>query len=235
MPPCCSRPTYCRGIMKKRFDVAVVVPLDEEFETALSYFDFVSDLSTTQRVRFEVAVPSVDLSVLLVKQNTMGRTECSHATMDILDEFDVGMLICLGIAGGLSSDVSIGDVCRTGEIVDLLDNAKITDAPPKPKPSKGKTGKISRDTSGQQIAFSPTHYATPVELSVAVDLDKLLPERRGSYNEWIETRGNFARTELPNPFTGKDGKKEAIANPVVRCGSIACASVSDSTDYNKAI
>jgi len=34
--------------MKKRFDVAVVVPLDEEFETALSYFQYVADLSTSQ-------------------------------------------------------------------------------------------------------------------------------------------------------------------------------------------
>src|SRR4051794_30917269 len=103
--------------MKKRFDVAVIVPLDEEFENALSHFTFVADLSTPQRVRFEVTVPNVDLSILLVKQNVMGRTECSNATMDVVDEFQVGALVCLGIAGGLSSDVSIGDICRTGELV----------------------------------------------------------------------------------------------------------------------
>jgi|KBSMisStandDraft_5_1062788.scaffolds.fasta_scaffold89538_1 hypothetical protein len=60
--------------MRRRFDVAVVVPLDEEFETALSYFQFVADLSTNQRIRFEVAVPDADLTVLLTKQNVMGRT-----------------------------------------------------------------------------------------------------------------------------------------------------------------
>src|SRR5262249_40521563 len=32
-----------------------------------------------------------------------------------------------------------------------------------------------------------------------------------------------------------DGNKESVGNPVVRHGSIACAAVSDSTDYNKAI
>jgi nucleoside phosphorylase len=115
--------------MKRRFDVAVVVPLDEEFETALSYFKYVADLSTAQRIRFEVAVPETDISILLVKQNVMGKTECANATLDILDEFEVGMLVCLGIAGGLSTDVAIGDICRTGEIVDLLDNAKVTDVP----------------------------------------------------------------------------------------------------------
>ena len=87
--------------MRRRFDVAVVVPLDEEFETALSYFQFVADLSTNQRIRFEVAVPDADLTVLLTKQNVMGRTECANATLDIVDEFEVGMLVCLGIAGGL--------------------------------------------------------------------------------------------------------------------------------------
>lgn len=215
--------------MKKRFDVAVVVPLDEEFETALSHFRFVADLSTPQRVRFEMAVPEVELSILLVKQNVMGRTECSIATMDIVDEFDVGMLVCLGIAGGLSSDVSIGDICRTGEIVDLLDNAKVTNATTK----KGAKGQ--RSATGQQIAFSPTHYATPVELSVALDLDRLLPERRESYDVWIKSRGDYARSHLSGEFIGKDGKRESVGNPVVRHGSIACASVSDSSDYNKAI
>jgi nucleoside phosphorylase len=216
--------------MKRRFDVAVVVPLDEEFETALKHFQYVANLSTAQRIRFEVAVPGVDLTVLLVKQNVMGRMECASATMDILDEFDVGMLVCLGIAGGLSSDLTIGDICRTGEVFDLLDNAKVTDAP-----AGRKSPKRNRDASGQQIAFSPTHYATPVPVSVALDLDRLLPERRATYDQWAEACGEFARTHLPNPFTGKDAKKETVGNPVVKPGTIACASVSDSPDYNKAI
>jgi hypothetical protein len=85
------------------------------------------------------------------------------------------------------------------------------------------------------ISFSPTHYATPIDISIALDLDKLLPDRRESYETWATDCGTFALTHLPSPFTGKDGKKETAGKPVVRHGPIACAAVSDSSDYNKAI
>jgi nucleoside phosphorylase len=222
--------------MKRRFDVAVVVPLDEEFETALSHFQYVADLSTTSRIRFEVSLAGTGLSILFVKQNVMGRTECTNATMDTLDEFDVGLLLCMGIAGGLSADVAIGDICRTGEIVDLLDNAKVSDvAPRRRKSASASKASEKKSNSGQQISFSPTHYATPVDISIALDLDKLLPDRKETYDQWAADCGKFARAEIPSPFTGRDGKKESVGNPVVRSGLIACAAVSDSTEYNKAI
>jgi nucleoside phosphorylase len=220
--------------MKTHFDVAVVVPLEEEFEVVLAQFQYVNNLSTPRRVRFEVSVSGSNARILLVKQNTMGRTESAHATMDVLDEFDVGLLVCLGIAGGLSGDVNIGDVCRTGEIVDLLDNAKITDVaiPAKPKAVQRRS---SKPVPGQQVSFSPTHYETPVEVSVALDLDKLLPDRKSGYEQWAARRGEVAREHIPSEFTGKDGKKESIVAPVVRGGLIACGAVSGSTDYNKSV
>jgi len=137
--------------------------------------------------------------------------------MDILDEFEVGMLVCLGIAGGLSSDVSIGDMCRTGEIVDLLDNAKVTDVSGDRRTANRGAKKTGRKgDSGQLIAFSPTHYGTPIDISVALDLDKLLPDQRESYEKWAAHCGAFALTHLPTPFTGKDGKEEVAGKPVVR-------------------
>ncbi|MGE0285232.1 MAG: hypothetical protein AB7I42_01250 [Bradyrhizobium sp.] len=170
--------------MKRYFDVAVILPLEEEFETALSHFKYIGNLSTEKRIRIEVSADQSDLSVLLVKQNLMGRAESINAALDILEEFEVGMLVCVGIAGGLSSDVSIGDVCRTGEIVDLLDNAKITDAATKRQARGSRTANTPK--TNQVISFSPTHYETPIEVTVALDLDKFLPERRKAYEKWAQ-------------------------------------------------
>jgi len=221
--------------MKTHFDVAVVVPLEEEFDVVLAQFQYVNNLSTPRRVRFEVSVAGSSARILLVKQNAMGRTESAHATMDVLDEFDVGLLVCLGIAGGLSNDVNIGDVCRTGEIVDLLDNAKITDVTAAAAKAKAAQRRGTKPVSGHEVSFSPTHYETSVEVSVALDLDRLLPERKSGYEQWAAKREAVAKEHIPSEFTGKDGKKELIAAPVVRSGLIACAAVSGSTDYNKNI
>lgn len=186
--------------MKPYFDVAIVVPLDEEFETAQKHFNFVADQSTSQRIRFEVSVPNSEAKILLVKQNTMGRTDCTSATMDIVEEFDVGLLVCLGIAGGLSNDLAIGDVCRTGEVVDILDNAKVTDLPGsgserRTAKARGRSGS-SPKKGGHETAFSATHYETPIEVSVALELDKLIPERRAAFEEWAADRAGTQR-DLP--------------------------------------
>lgn len=221
--------------MKSHFDVAIIVPLDEEFETALKHFTFIADRSTPQRIRFEVSVSDSEAKILLVKQNVMGRADCTNATMDVVDEFDVGLLVCLGIAGGLSNDVSIGDVCRTGGILDLLDNAKVQDVPSS-KPKK-KSGAQSTKTksNGHTVSFSTTHYETPMELSVALDLDRLVPVRRESYERWESECALFGEANIPNEFTGKEGKKEKISAPVVRRGLIACTAVSGSVDYNEEV
>jgi hypothetical protein len=60
--------------MKTHFDVAVVVPLEEEFDVVLAQFQYVNNLSTPRRVRFEVAVAGSSARILLVKQNAMGRS-----------------------------------------------------------------------------------------------------------------------------------------------------------------
>ena len=99
--------------MKQFFDAVIVVPLEEELEVVLSHFIIVEDVSTDVQIRFSASVPDSDLSVLLVQQNSMGRTENYNAALRSVLDFDVGILICLGIAGGLSSDLNIGDVCAT--------------------------------------------------------------------------------------------------------------------------
>lgn len=133
---------------KRYFDAVVIVPLEEEFDAALTpaAFTFVEDLSTERQIRFSVSAPNSDLSILLVKQNAMGKTETQNAVWMCLNHYDAGVLICLGIAGGLSNDVKIGDVCFTGSVIDLLDNTK-TSADPESK---------------SDVAFSPTHYESPL-------------------------------------------------------------------------
>ena len=115
--------------LKRYFDVIVIVPLEEEFEIVLEAFQEIEDLSTSHHIRFVGALPGQATRILLVKQSAMGKTACQEVANECLDEFDCGVLVCIGIAGALSRDLSIGDICYTGAVCDVLDNAKIEDSP----------------------------------------------------------------------------------------------------------
>jgi Phosphorylase superfamily len=201
---------------RRIFDAIIIVPLEEEFETVLNQFVFVEDLTNDTHIRFAASVAGCQESFLLVKQTEMGRTENAEATTICLAEFDTNLLICVGIAAGLSKDVAIGDVCYTGTIVDVLDNAKITQLP---------SGK-------QQITLSPTFYSTPRALVTPIALDRIHPATKPAHLEWATEQGKAARTLIPNEFSGRTGKRECVKERIVREGVIACGLVSDSTEYH---
>jgi nucleoside phosphorylase len=203
--------------LKRYFDAIIVVPLEEEFAVAVEHFQVDEDLSNSKHLRLAVSTSGKHLHILLVKQAAMGRTASQEAALDCLDEFDAGILICFGIAGGLSSDVVIGDICYSGRIIDVLDNVKASDTP----------------GSKQDLTLSPTTYSSPPELTIPITLDRLLPATKPGHVAWTAEREQIGQRLIPNEFTGKDGKKESIRRPSVREGAIACGLVSASPDYNK--
>jgi nucleoside phosphorylase len=62
--------------------------------------------STDTGYRFEVETGEADVSMLVVQQEAMGKQAAYHAVADNLVEFDVGLVVCLGIAGSLSGAYS---------------------------------------------------------------------------------------------------------------------------------
>ncbi len=205
--------------MTKYFDAIIIVPLEEEFEVVLEKFSFDDDLSTSQQVMFSVHVPENKLRILVVKQSRMGKTGTQEAVLNALSSFDTGLLVCIGIAGSLSSDVAIGDVCYSGQIIDVLDNVKATDTP----------------ASTQELALSPYVYNSPREIATAFSLDRLNPKTKAGHEAWATEQHKFAEGLIPNEFSGREGRKEKIARPSAREGSIACGIVSASPEYNKKI
>jgi purine-nucleoside phosphorylase len=138
--------------LKRYFDVMVVVPLEEEFDIVLNNFDVREQLSSERHIRFAARPHNSSTEVILVKQSKMGRAACQDAASESLNEFDCGVAVCVGIAGAISPDLNIGDVCYTGSIVDVSENGKITDT----------------KTSKRKLALSFEHYDTPQELVVPI-------------------------------------------------------------------
>jgi hypothetical protein len=196
--------------MKRFFDAIVVVPLEEEFDTVLEYFKILDDLSVDTQIMISATLHNSNISILLAKQFDMGKTNTIATALICLDHFNTNLMVCLGIAGGISSDVSIGDVCCTGLVLDLLDNNKITDG----KPTQA------------DIALSPTTYHTPREVSVAISLHRLFEPGKSIHAAWAAEREGLARELIPDDFHGKEGNLEKISAPKVYSGPIACGLVS---------
>jgi hypothetical protein len=167
--------------LKRYFDAIVVVPLEDEFAAALEYFQVEEDLSNPNHIRLAVSTSEQHLRILLIKQAKMGKTACQEAALECLDDFDAGILICVGIAGGLSPDVAIGDVCYSGSIIDVLDNAKATDTP----------------DAKLDLTLSPSTYNSPRELTIPITLDRLLPATKPGHDAWTTEREQIARTLIP--------------------------------------
>jgi nucleoside phosphorylase len=107
---------------KQYFDIAVVIPLEEELQSFLKVFPTKSDLCTQTEFRFAVESGNSDLNILVVQQEEMGKGYASRATARTLAEFDIGLVVCLGIAGSLSSDLSFEN-CRPSLSFNRLDTA----------------------------------------------------------------------------------------------------------------
>lgn len=197
---------------RERYDVIIVVPLEEELLNVQKIFKPTIDRSTDLAFRSEVDSGSSGLRILLVQQEGMGRTHAARAASEALSEFDASLIVCLGIAGSLTSDLRLGDVCYSTSIADVLDNARAAD-----------------DTKGEmELDFAPSHYPSPRKLVAALNFCRTIPELRAKYETWQANQSQLLESlnisEIPRP---------ASNYPNTMPGAIVCGAVSKSARYNK--
>lgn len=201
---------------REYFDVLLVIPLEEELLEVQKFFPTKRNRSTDTTHRFEVDTGVPELSMLMVVQDQMGKTSANHAAAEALAEYDVSLVVCLGIAGSLTDDLSLCDVCYSEAIIDVYDNSKASD---------GKEG-------GTEVALSPSYYSSPRFLIASLNSIRTFPELQPQYAAWQESRRELAAKLFPEPVVGRKGAPEKIAAPTSTNGKIACAAVSKSERYN---
>lgn len=164
---------------KEWFDLVVIVPLEEELLRVLEVFPPTENRSTERTFRHEIDIGSSSLRAVVVQQEGMGRSHAARAVSETLAEFDAGLVVCLGIAGSLTSDLRLGDVCYSNNVADVLDNARAVDT-----------------AAGQlDLALSLTYFNTPREIVAAMNFSRILPELQGAYKDW-QARQKGLLTEL---------------------------------------
>lgn len=209
-------------IEKQYFDIALVVPLEEELIQVLSLFLSKENRSTPTVLCHVVDSGNPNVTMIVVQQQGMGKTHATNAANFVLDRYDVGLMVCLGIAGTLSDDLRLASVCYSGKIADVLDNNKITDVE---KDSDD-------DPDDAETEFSPHHYETPDVFTHALGFARTQPDVRPAYLSWQERRQVAAETAVPFEVPAPGGKSERIGKPCSLPGVIVCGMVSKSKVYN---
>ena len=211
-----------QGTKREYVDVAVVVPLEDEIIPFMDVFASVEDRSTATTFHHKVDSGSPDVSMIVVQQHDMGRTAASIAAGSVLAQYEVGLIVCLGIAGSMSDDMGLADICYTGNIIDVLDNAKVVD-----------TGEDGDDPDTNDTEFSPTHYETPIEFTNAMSFIRTQPALRPRYVAWQASRKEVALERVPGEVPGPGGARIRIGEPASKPGYLVCGAVSKSKVYNR--
>lgn len=196
-------------------DLIVQIPLEEEYLQFVSIFTTKENRTEGVNATYVVDAPS-SLRVIVTLQEKMGRTAALSACMAALDRFNPKLYVCLGIAGGLSKDLKLGDVCYTGTLVDVLDNSKITD----------------NASGGIDVAFAPEFYDTDRRLTAAIGFSRTLTELRPRYLLWQENQGLDADHLRLGEIPGRTGR-ETLSAPKALNGDIVCGSVAQSAKYQE--
>ena len=144
---------------KQHVDLIVHIPLESEYLEFVEVFPTRENISTDTNLAYIVEAPS-QLRVAVIMQQKMGRSAAMTACASMLERFTCTLYVCLGIAGGLTKDLNLGDVCYTGNLVDVYDNSKVTDA----------------DGSGIEISFNPETYKTSDKLTAALGFVRTMTE-----------------------------------------------------------
>ena len=186
--------------------IVVLIALPEEFEFFKGTIPHIRDHSTQRRIRLEHDTGVQGYRLISVLAEQMGSQSASQSAEAAINDFSPDLVIVLGIAGGVSSDLIIGDVCVANDIIDVLQNNKVEE-------KDGKT----------EIHFAPEFYSVDAELVASFTFLRNHPSLEAEYVEWQERSSDTAlRIGLPN----------AIRNMQVHIGPVACGPVSASKAFN---
>lgn len=140
------------------YDILLYVPLAEEFREVSKKFKIVEDFSE----RFDCVCYSAklisspdgqDVNFILCQPSEWGNAASQFYMQEITAAFEVKLIICIGIAGGISDDVKLGDVVVSASIYDISERQKVTD-----KSTEYDTEPYSaEDKLVQKIAFFKSH------------------------------------------------------------------------------
>jgi nucleoside phosphorylase len=154
------------------FDLLIVAPLEEEIDAVFRHFEPKDDLSKNSHLIYRIDLGAEHCTALAVQLPEWGRSQASSTIGYICTQYRFGLIACVGIAGALSDDLSVGDVCYSGSIIDVHDRSKVAET----------------ETKNIDMNFVPKFFASPNELTCALNFIRTNPRFSSAYKEWRKSQ-----------------------------------------------
>lgn len=193
-------------------NIVMIVALPEEYDAVCSNFPVNCDLTNGQIVRVEHESPSDKFRLFSVLSENMGSENAMCATQSAITDLAPDVVICIGIAGGLTDDTEIGDVCVSNEIIDVLQNNKIFDK---------KTG-----PTGPKIGLNPKPYTVDNRLHASFRFLRSRPDRKSEFLNWV------SESDKRKIIISTENKDLVEQSTKLHVGPIVCGPVSTSKSFN---
>ena len=191
-----------------KLNVVALVALAEELEEFRKVFPHVRDVSQSNQICLEHESGCDGIRLISVLSEEMGSQSAARSAKVAVDNFCPDLIVVVGIAGGVSSDVNISDVVVSNEILDVIQNTK-----------------ISEKDGASDISFSPDFYNVNAELVASFAFLKSHPDLRKLYDDWrVQAACDSADAGLT---------ESGDEPPELHIGPLACGPVSASEKFNK--
>jgi nucleoside phosphorylase len=189
--------------------IVVLIALPEEHAEFQAVFPVTNDHSTPTQVRLEHGSGRDGIRLISVLAEQMGSQSALFSADQALDDLSPNLIVVLGIAGGITSDLIIGDVCISNEVIDVLQNSKVYD----------KDGSLD-------VSFAPDFYNIDAELVSSFTFLRVHPGFAKIYQEW-KNAGSSDDDAKALGDAVRDKGPEFIVGPMA-CGPVVSSDIFNS-------
>lgn len=111
--------------MKKvDYDFLFICPIEEEFKVFIQLCPIKNCDEIDGIPYYTITLPNKDYKALVILLGEAGLTKAAQLTEKFLNAFSISMVVLIGIAGGIDSDLKLGDVVIPNGISDYLLDSK---------------------------------------------------------------------------------------------------------------
>ena len=215
--------------------ILVFVALPEEHDRLLEWFPPHETISDPEHVFIEHDIQVDGFRMVSVLAKGMGIDNAYDATQAGISRFAPDLVVCIGIAGSLTSDLKIGDVGVCSEVIDVSQNMKITEVKPNRRRRPTKPGKAPRQAPPRTvIELSPKTLMVPPELSASFRFLRSHPTLKTDLAAWAD-QATLRREKQIGRIGGAGLDNELSQTPTAEIGSIISGPVVASGAFKEAL
>lgn len=189
--------------------IVALIALADEHTIFQTIFPVKTDCSTMTQIRLEHDSGREDIRLISVLAEQMGSQSALLSADQAITDFQPDLIVVVGIAGGISGDLMIGDVSISNEIMDVLHN-----------------NKISEKAGVTDISFAPDFYSIDAELVSSFTFFKVHPDYAALYADWRLDGGIDDDAAALGDMVRAEG-------PDIVVGPLACGPVVASEKFNE--